>query len=67
MYARKAGHTFSQPDLILAATVLCHGLTIVSRDTGDYERPRTGHQSVAVMFRTDLCNAQTFENPWARN
>jgi hypothetical protein len=35
----------------------------VSRDTGDYESARTGHQSVAVMFRTDLCNAQTFENP----
>jgi predicted nucleic acid-binding protein len=35
---RKAGHTFSQPDLIIAATALCHGLTIVSRDTSDYER-----------------------------
>jgi predicted nucleic acid-binding protein len=30
---RKAGHTFSQPDLIIAATALCHGLTILSRDT----------------------------------
>ena len=35
---RKAGHTFSQPDLIIAATALCHGLTIVSRDTADYDR-----------------------------
>ena len=35
---RKAGHTFSQPDLIIAATALCHGLTILSRDTRDYER-----------------------------
>jgi predicted nucleic acid-binding protein len=34
---RKAGHTFSQPDLIIAATALHHGLTIVSRDTSDYE------------------------------
>jgi len=34
----KAGHTFSQPDLIIAATVLRHGLTVVSRDTRDYER-----------------------------
>jgi predicted nucleic acid-binding protein len=34
----KAGHTFSQPDLILAATALEHGLTLVSRDTNDYER-----------------------------
>ena len=33
---RKAGHTFSQPDLIIAATALHHGLTIVTRDTGDY-------------------------------
>ena len=37
---RKAGHTYSQPDLIIAATALCHGLTIVSRDTCDYERAR---------------------------
>ncbi len=37
---RKAGHTFSQPDLIIAATALCQGLTIVSRDTSDYERAR---------------------------
>src|SRR6266404_1976062 len=33
---RKAGHAFSQPDLIIAATGQHHGLTIVSRDTGDY-------------------------------
>ncbi len=37
---RKTGHTFSQPDLIIAATGLHHGLTIVTRDTGDYARPR---------------------------
>jgi toxin FitB len=35
---RKAGHRFSQPDLIIAATALCHGMTVVSRDTSDYER-----------------------------
>jgi toxin FitB len=33
---RKVGHTFSQPDLIIAATGEHHGLTIVSRDTADY-------------------------------
>jgi predicted nucleic acid-binding protein len=33
---RKAGHTYSQPDLIIAATGLQHGLTIVSRDTDDF-------------------------------
>jgi toxin FitB len=37
---RKAGDTFSQPDLIIAATALEHGLTVVSRDTSDYERAR---------------------------
>jgi len=63
---RKVGHTFSQPDLIIAATALCHGLTIVSRDTSDYERA-SGRRSVAVMFRIYLYNAQTCENPRARN
>jgi predicted nucleic acid-binding protein len=37
---RKVGHTFSQPDLIIAATALQHGLTIVTRDRSDYERAR---------------------------
>lgn len=33
---RKSGHTFSQPDLIIAATAQHHGLTVVSRDTKEY-------------------------------
>jgi toxin FitB len=37
---RKRRHTFSQPDLIIAATALHHGLTIVSRDTGDFDKAR---------------------------
>jgi len=37
---RKTGHTFSQPDLMIAATALHHGLTIASRDTKDYARAR---------------------------
>jgi predicted nucleic acid-binding protein len=37
---RKTGHTFSQPDLILAATALEHGLTLASRDTSEYEKAR---------------------------
>ncbi len=37
---RKRGHTFSQPDLIIGATALEHGLTVVSRDTADYENAR---------------------------
>ena len=37
---RKAGHMFSQPDLMIAATALRRGLTILSRDTSEYERVR---------------------------
>jgi toxin FitB len=37
---RRVGHTFSQPDLIIAATALHHGLTVVTRDTGDYTLAR---------------------------
>ena len=37
---RKTGHTFSQPDLIIAATALHHGLTVVSRDASDYQKAR---------------------------
>jgi predicted nucleic acid-binding protein len=35
---RKSGHTFSQPDLMIAATALHHGLTVVSRDRSEYDR-----------------------------
>jgi toxin FitB len=38
---RKTGHTFSQPDLIIAATAQHHGLTVVSRDTSEYLKART--------------------------
>ena len=37
---RKNGHTFSQPDLIIAATGQHHGLTVVSRDTAEYVKAR---------------------------
>ena len=37
---RKAGYTFSQPDLIIAATALHHGLTVVTRNVRDYEQVR---------------------------
>jgi toxin FitB len=37
---RKTGHTFSQPDLFIAATALHHGLTVVSRDAADYAKAR---------------------------
>src|SRR6202795_4316537 len=37
---RKAGHTFSQPDLIIAATAIHHGLTLVTRDRSDSDMAR---------------------------
>ncbi len=37
---RKAGHTFSQPDLIIAATAIHHGMTVVTRDRSDYDKAR---------------------------
>lgn len=37
---RKSGHTFSQPDLIIAATGQQYGLTTVSRDTSEYLKAR---------------------------
>ncbi len=37
---QKDGHTFSQPDLFIAATALYHGMTLVTRDTGDFVRTR---------------------------
>ena len=35
---RKTGHTFSQPDLIFAATAVHHGLTVVTRDRADFDK-----------------------------
>jgi predicted nucleic acid-binding protein len=35
---RKRGYTFSQPDLIIAATAFLHGMTVVTRDEIDYRR-----------------------------
>nr|WP_303626051.1 type II toxin-antitoxin system VapC family toxin [Rhodopseudomonas palustris] len=35
---RKARHTFSQPDLLIAATALHHGLTVATRDTSEFRR-----------------------------
>lgn len=35
---RKTGYTYSQPDLLIAATALEHGLTVVTRDQREFER-----------------------------
>jgi predicted nucleic acid-binding protein len=37
---RKIGYTYSHPDLILAATALHHGLTVVTRDRSDFDEAR---------------------------
>ncbi len=37
---RKSGHTYSHPDLVLAATALNHGLTVVTRDRSDFDKAR---------------------------
>jgi len=37
---RKTGHTFSQPNLIIAATAAHHDLTVVTRDRNDYDKAR---------------------------
>ena len=37
---RKTGHTFSQPDLFIAATASHHGLTVATRDTKEFEYAR---------------------------
>ncbi|MBX3692879.1 hypothetical protein [Dokdonella sp.] len=33
---RKHGHTHSQPDLIIAATAVHHGLGVATRDVGGF-------------------------------
>jgi predicted nucleic acid-binding protein len=35
---RKTGYTYSHPDLLLAATALEHGLTVVTRDRTDFDK-----------------------------
>jgi predicted nucleic acid-binding protein len=35
---RKQGHTYSQPDLFIAATALLHNLCVVTRNITDFQR-----------------------------
>jgi predicted nucleic acid-binding protein len=37
---RRSGHTFSQPDLIIAAAARHSGLTVVTRDSKEFEKAR---------------------------
>lgn len=37
---RKTGHTFSQPDLFIAAMALHHGLTVITRNRKDFEKAK---------------------------
>ncbi len=34
---RRRGHTFSHPDVLIAASATRHGLTVVTRDTTDFQ------------------------------
>ena len=48
---RKTGRTYSQPDLISAATALHYGLTVVTRGTAEFTKARAGFQPVARVGR----------------
>jgi toxin FitB len=37
---RNAGHTFSQPDLLIAASAAHHGMTVVTRDRRQFDKTR---------------------------
>ena len=37
-YGQRARYTYSQPDALLAATALVHGLGVVTRNAEDFER-----------------------------
>lgn len=37
---RKGGHTFSQPDLIIAATAAQYGLTVVTSDISEFRQAK---------------------------
>ena len=50
----RVGHTFSQPDLIIAATAAHHDLAVVTRDVSDFQRAR-----VAVMNPWAVPSAET--------
>jgi predicted nucleic acid-binding protein len=52
---RKAGHTFSQPDLIIAATALHHGLTVVTRDVSDYQKARAPVLNPVTLYSPPNC------------
>jgi len=34
---RRRGHTFSHPNVLIAASAARHGLTVVTRDTPDFD------------------------------
>ncbi len=46
---RKTGHTYSHPDLIIAATAAHYGLTVVTRDRSHFDKAR-----VAVLNPWDF-------------
>ena len=48
---RKAGHTFSQPDLIIAATAAQYGQTVVTRDVSEF-----AHAKVPFLNPWDMAS-----------
>ncbi len=38
MHGQKSGYTYSQPDSLLAATAIVHGLGVATRNTRDFEQ-----------------------------
>jgi toxin FitB len=57
---RRAGHTFSQPDLIIAATAQHHGLIVVSRDSVEFARTNV---TVFNPWRDSLPPAMDYRTP----
>jgi hypothetical protein len=61
---RKAGHTISQPDLIIAATALHHGLTVVTRLL--HQKLPTNSKTRTPCKNLDFCTfevAKVFTHP----
>ena len=56
---RKVGHTFPQPDLIISATALHHGLTVVTRNVRDFAALEVPVLSPFAVMRKLACRSST--------
>jgi predicted nucleic acid-binding protein len=70
---RKIGHTYSRPDLIIAAIAIHHGLTVVTcngvvmRNGKDFVKARTGIQSVGGAANTAAALSAAYASPFTRS